>query len=195
MCVMIWSLSRSSLSICRCRVMIWSLSLALSPSLSMSSQPWHNNFSKSTTTNTNTAFVQLHSLAIQKKKNKFLLLKKQNLSFINLVSIFRCSSSKTNPVYGRRVNSFVLVLVFHHTDTSLYLLSLALALSIHNKLETESSTSLSETYNTLNSFPCLFSHAFCLSGTWRVLFQEVYQLFLLFIVLAWHVLPSALAFF
>jgi hypothetical protein len=40
----------------------------------------------------------------------------------------------TNPVYGRRVNSFVLVLVFHHTDTSLYLLSLALALSIHNKL-------------------------------------------------------------
>jgi hypothetical protein len=47
---------------------------------------------------------------------------------------FRCSSSKTNPVYGRRVNSFVLVLVFHHTDTSLYLLSLALALSIHNKL-------------------------------------------------------------
>jgi hypothetical protein len=33
-----------------------------------------------------------------------------------------------------RVNSFVLVLVFHHTDTSLYLLSLALALSIHNKL-------------------------------------------------------------
>jgi hypothetical protein len=56
-----------------------------------------------------------------------------NLSFINLVSIFRCSSSKTNPVYGRSVNSFVLVLVFHHTDTSLYLLSLALALSIHNK--------------------------------------------------------------
>ncbi len=41
---------------------------------------------------------------------------------------------KTNPVYGRRVNSFVSVLVFHHTDTSLYLLSLALALSIHNKL-------------------------------------------------------------
>jgi hypothetical protein len=38
-------------------------------------------------------------------------------------------------VYGRRVNSFVLVLVFHHTDTSLYLLSLALALSIHNKLK------------------------------------------------------------
>ncbi len=37
-------------------------------------------------------------------------------------------------MYGRRVNSFVLVLVFHHTDTSLYLLSLALALSIHNKL-------------------------------------------------------------
>jgi hypothetical protein len=39
------------------------------------------------------------------------------------------------PGYGRRVNSFVLVLVFHHTDTSLYLLSLALALSIHNKLK------------------------------------------------------------
>ena len=30
------------------------------------------------------------------------------LSFINLVSIFRCSSSKTNPVYGSRVNFFVL---------------------------------------------------------------------------------------
>ncbi len=57
------------------------------------------------------------------------------LRSINLVSIFRCSSSKTNPVYGRRVNSFVLVLVFHHTDTYLYLLSLALALSIHNKLK------------------------------------------------------------
>ena len=30
-----------------------------------------------------------------------------NFSSINLVSIFRCSSSKTNPVYVRRVNSLV----------------------------------------------------------------------------------------
>ena len=30
-------------------------------------------------------------------------------AFINLVSIFRCSSSKTNPVYVRRLNSLVLV--------------------------------------------------------------------------------------
>jgi len=32
-----------------------------------------------------------------------------NISAINLVSIFRCPSSKTDPVYGSRVNSFVLV--------------------------------------------------------------------------------------
>ena len=32
-----------------------------------------------------------------------------NLSLINLVSVFRCSSSKTNPVYARRVNSLLLV--------------------------------------------------------------------------------------
>jgi hypothetical protein len=32
-----------------------------------------------------------------------------NLNLVNLVSIFRCSSSKTNPVYGRRVNSLLLV--------------------------------------------------------------------------------------
>jgi hypothetical protein len=44
----------------------------------------------------------------------------------------KLSVTYVNP--KRRVNSFVLVLVFHHTDTSLYLLSLALALSIHNKL-------------------------------------------------------------
>jgi hypothetical protein len=31
-----------------------------------------------------------------------------NISFC-LGSIFRCSSSKTNPVYGRRVNSLLLV--------------------------------------------------------------------------------------
>jgi hypothetical protein len=31
-----------------------------------------------------------------------------NISVINLVSIFRCSSSKTNSVYARRVNSLVL---------------------------------------------------------------------------------------
>jgi hypothetical protein len=81
--------------------------------------------------------------------------------YINLVSIFRCSSSKTNPVYGRRVNSFVLVcslsshrhlfipLIFgsrfidsynklqknirSSTDTHIYILSVALVLSIHNK--------------------------------------------------------------
>ncbi len=35
--------------------------------------------------------------------------KTSRLLLVNLVSIFRCSSSKTNPVYGRRVNSFVLV--------------------------------------------------------------------------------------
>ncbi len=35
---------------------------------------------------------------------------------------------------GSKNCDIVLVLVFHHTDTSLYLLSLALALSIHNKL-------------------------------------------------------------
>ncbi len=32
-----------------------------------------------------------------------------NFSFVNLVFIFRCSSSTTNPVYERRVNLFVLV--------------------------------------------------------------------------------------
>jgi len=51
-----------------------------------------------------------------------------------LLQLPRVTAVSGNPVYGRRVNSFVLVLVFHHTDTSLYLLSLALALSIHNKL-------------------------------------------------------------
>ncbi len=33
----------------------------------------------------------------------------QNLSFVNLVFIFRCSSSTTNPVYESRVNLLVLV--------------------------------------------------------------------------------------
>jgi hypothetical protein len=32
-----------------------------------------------------------------------------NFSSINLFSFFRCSSSRTNPVYSRRVNSLVLV--------------------------------------------------------------------------------------
>ncbi len=36
---------------------------------------------------------------------------------------------------------------------------------------------------------------FCLNGTWRVLLSEFCQLLLLFIVLAWHCLPSTLAFF
>ncbi len=36
-------------------------------------------------------------------------------------------------MYARRLNSLVLVVVFHHTDTHIYLLSVALALSIHNK--------------------------------------------------------------
>ncbi len=39
-----------------------------------------------------------------------------NISSINHVSIFRCSSSPINPVYSRRVDSSALVLVFHHTD-------------------------------------------------------------------------------
>ncbi len=41
-----------------------------------------------------------------------------NISAINLVSIFRCSSSPSNPVYPRRVDfSDLVFLVFHHTDT------------------------------------------------------------------------------
>ncbi len=32
----------------------------------------------------------------------------------------------------------------------------------------------------------VFSSVFCLRGAWRVLLSEVYQSFLLFIVLAWH---------
>ena len=40
-----------------------------------------------------------------------------NLSSINLVSIFRCSSPPRNLVYGRCVDPSSYLLVFHHTDT------------------------------------------------------------------------------
>jgi len=41
-----------------------------------------------------------------------------NLSSINLVSIFRCSSPPCNPVYTRCVDPSTLPLVFHHTGHS-----------------------------------------------------------------------------
>ncbi len=50
---------------------------------------------------------------------------------VNLVFIFRCSSSTTNPVYERRVNLLVCSLPSHRH--SYICLSLALVLSIHNK--------------------------------------------------------------
>ena len=40
-----------------------------------------------------------------------------HLSSINLVSIFRCSSPSHNPLYTRRVDPQLYLLVFHHTDT------------------------------------------------------------------------------
>ncbi len=51
-----------------------------------------------------------------------------NISVINLVSIFRCSSSKTNSVYVRRVNSLVLGCSPSKTPTPPYIYLL-----IHNK--------------------------------------------------------------
>ena len=51
----------------------------------------------------------------------------------NLVSICRCSSSPSNPVYARRIDSSTLVLVFHLTGTHIFVFSIDLALSIHNK--------------------------------------------------------------
>jgi hypothetical protein len=77
-------------------------------------------------------FFNFHNLLCLCNKHLF-----ANLSLINLVSIFRCSSSKTNPVYGRLVNSFVLVcsLSSHrHLFIPLIFGSRFIALSIHNKL-------------------------------------------------------------
>jgi len=84
--------------------------------------------------------VNLSSSSLPKipKKNKITRLQKKsvtvthspitlaNFSCINLVFIFRCSSSPCNPVYVRCVESSALVLVFHHTDTHLLVLSLPL---------------------------------------------------------------------
>jgi hypothetical protein len=54
-----------------------------------------------------------------------------NFSFPNLVFIFRCSSSTTNPVYERRVNLLVCSLPLHrHSYTGFILV---FASSIHNK--------------------------------------------------------------
>ncbi len=54
-----------------------------------------------------------------------------NFSFVNLVFIFRCSSSTTNPVCVRHVNLLVCSLPLH--GHSYIGLSLAFASSIHNK--------------------------------------------------------------
>ncbi len=54
-----------------------------------------------------------------------------NFSSINLVFIFRCSCYPSNSVYVSRVDSSDLVLVFHLTDTDLWVLSWTLSLSIH----------------------------------------------------------------
>jgi hypothetical protein len=50
-------------------------------------------------------------------KNTYSPITLANISSINLVFIFRCSSSPSNPLYGRSIDSSILVLVFHHTDT------------------------------------------------------------------------------
>jgi hypothetical protein len=47
--------------------------------------------------------------SILKSRVGNILTKTGGFSFVNLVFIFRCSSSLTNPVYERRVNSLVLV--------------------------------------------------------------------------------------
>jgi hypothetical protein len=53
-----------------------------------------------------------------------------NFSFVNLVFIFRCSSTTTNPVYERRVNLLVYSLSLHrHSYIGLIL---AFSSSIHN---------------------------------------------------------------
>jgi hypothetical protein len=57
-----------------------------------------------------------------------------NISLINLVSLFRCSSSKTNTVYGRRINSFVLVCSLSSHRHFFIPLIFGSCLSIHNKL-------------------------------------------------------------
>ena len=56
-----------------------------------------------------------------------------NLSFINLVYVFRCYSSPSHPVYARRVDPSFLALVFHHTDTQVYVFYLGFVLLINNK--------------------------------------------------------------
>jgi hypothetical protein len=53
-----------------------------------------------------------------------------NFSIVNLVSIFRCSSSTANPVYVRHVTSLVLVCSL---SSHQHILSLPFALFIHNK--------------------------------------------------------------
>jgi hypothetical protein len=58
----------------------------------------------------------LHGVPITSKSHTPITL--ANISSINVVFIFRCSSSPTNPVYARRLDSSVLVcsLQVHHTD-------------------------------------------------------------------------------
>jgi hypothetical protein len=74
---------------------------------------------------------------------------------LNLVSIFRCYSPPHNPVYTRRVDPSVLVLVFHHTDTHTLVFSLTLVLSIHNKQHYCSDNNCSDK---TNKQICLFHH-------------------------------------
>jgi hypothetical protein len=56
--------------------------------------------------NERVCFHRLHEF--KKKEERKKVAENANISVINLVSIFRCSSSKTNSVYARRVNSLVL---------------------------------------------------------------------------------------
>jgi hypothetical protein len=67
------------------------------------------------------------------------------------------SSGKEKKKGNKKDNSFVLVLVFHHTDTYLYLLSLALALSIHNKLQTSEKGAIHEHEQRVDFLSCLRS--------------------------------------
>jgi hypothetical protein len=61
----------------------------------------------------------------------------ENISSINLVFIFGCSSSTTNPVSARRVDSSVLVfsLSSHRYSDDISVFSLTLVLLIHNKMQ------------------------------------------------------------
>jgi hypothetical protein len=56
-----------------------------------------------------------------------------NFSFVNLVFIFRCSSSTTNPVCEGRVNLLVCSLPLHRHSYIGFILTFVS--SIHNKLE------------------------------------------------------------